>query len=59
MMLTAYVRTSDTEIPSKDETDPESDMGEVFSKEVFSDLTHYELTYSLLEILERHELLKI
>lgn len=53
-----HVRTSDANIAPEDEANSNSNTEEVFSKEVFSDLTYYELTSSLLETLEKHELLK-
>ena len=57
LALMAHAGTSSEVIPPEDEADLE--IEEIFCKEVFSDLTHFELIYSLVEILEKHELLKI
>lgn len=57
--LMARVGTLDAEIPLEGEVGSESDEEKVISKELFPGFTHYELTISLLVILETHELLKI
>ena len=59
MVLMAHDRNSNVKIPPEDEAGSDSDTKEVVSKEVFFDITHSELTSSLLEILEKHDLLKI
>ena len=53
----ARAGTSSEVISPEDEDDLETE--EILCKEVFSDLTRSKLTYSLVEILEKHELLKI